>query len=67
MKIVEGSFHSYRAPVDVGPSVIKGKIELRFAGKGRGSRGVELTASDARILAFALLAEAERADHPKSN
>jgi hypothetical protein len=60
MKIEQGRFHNYVASVDVQLSVNGDRVEVRFAGQERGSRGVQLTASDARLVAYALLAEAER-------
>jgi hypothetical protein len=63
MKVVNGRFGTfglYVAAVSV-ETTRTGDIELRLAGKGKGSRGVRLTASDARVLAYALLSEAERA------
>lgn len=59
-KVVIGRFHSYVDGIYVGPSVIDGDVELRFGDGGRGSRTARLTSAEARVLAYALLAEAEK-------
>jgi hypothetical protein len=62
MKIVEGTNSAnYRWPIDVRAHY--GRVELSFGG-GRGSRLLRLDPSDAKVLAYALLAEAERITKP---
>ena len=65
MKILDGHFHGHIDQICVQPcKAINGEIELRFGDGGKGSRTARLTPGDARILAYALLAEAERASAP---
>jgi hypothetical protein len=65
MKILDGNFNDHYDQICVQPArYIAGEIELRFGDGGRGSRTARLDPTDARVLAYALLAEAEKASQP---